>query len=307
MLTIAYVTSRADPKFEWFAASLKRELSANADMKLADIRVVIVDFWAMERAFEFDGLPVGFFNSFIHVTPKPTPWQGFFKQTKENYFAQSNARNTAICFAPDGYIAFVDDLSVLEQGWLKSVREAQTGEYIACGAYRKVFKLNFSGTGSASYVDNPAGHDPRWRSGSDYGTVPCNGNWMFGCSVAAPVQAFVEINGYPEACDGMGYEDCITGQVLQRRGYKFRYDRRMMTLESEEDHHVGKPMRREDPGQSPNDKSHAMLERYKYAQSFDNPFNLADMRRSILCGGEFPVPADGAVEWFTGKKLTELP
>lgn len=304
MLTISFCTARAEPHFEWFAYSLKRELEANTDMKLSDVRVVIVDSWAPARSFEFDGLPVGFFNSFIHLAPKPTAWQGFYKQTKVDWFANSNARNTAICMAPDGYIAFVDDLSVLMPGWLRCVRDAMDGEYIACGAYRKVFQLEVGA--NVKYVDNPHGHDGRFRYGSDHVAIPCDGRWMYGCSVAAPVQAFIDINGYPESCDGMGYEDSVCGLVIERRGYQHRYDRRMLTLESEEGHHAGTPMKREDPGQSPNDKSHAMLARYANATRFDNPFDLGAMRQMALAGGDFPLPAPDQVEWFSGTKLSEL-
>lgn len=305
MLTIAYGTSRVEPRFEWFAYSLSRELKANPDIHLSDIKVVIVDFWADKgRSFEFDELPVGFFSSFLHVSPKPTAWQGYYKQTKADWFANSNARNTAICFAPDGYIAFVDDLSVLMPGWLAAVREAQAGGYIACGAYRKVFELSVGE--NVTYVDNPQGHDGRWRFGNDVSPARCGGNWMYGCSVAAPVDAFLEINGYPEACDGMGYEDCVTGTAIERRGFTLKYDRRMLTIESEEGHHVGTPMIRQDQGLSPNDKSHAMLARYAGVTRFDNPFDLRKMRGSILLGEEFPLPAPNQVEWFTGKKLSDL-
>jgi hypothetical protein len=304
MLTLAYLTSRKEPHFEWFAFSLSRELKANPDVKLSGLRIVIVDYYAHERSFEFDDLPIGFFGSFLHVAPKPTPWQGQFRQTQHDYFAASNARNTAICFSPDGYVCFVDDLSVLMPGWLAAVVEAQSKGYIACGAYRKVFDLKVGE--NITYQDNPHGHDSRWRSGHDRAAIPCSGNWAFGCSLAAPVEAFLEINGYPEACDGMGYEDCVTGVAIERRGFQFRYDRRMLTLESEEGHHVGTPMLRRDPGVSPNDKSHAMLARYMGVRSFDNPFDIRQVRQAVLAGEEFPLPAPNQAEWFTGTKLSEL-
>lgn len=307
MLTIVFTTSRKYPQWKWFADSLERELLQNAQqLPLKEIKIIVIDLLASERGLEFHDLPVGELCGFVQCTPKPTPWQGFHRQTQEDWFAASNARNTAIAMAPDGYIAFVDDLSWMMPGWLDAVVAAIAGGYIACGAYRKVFQLKPEP--QVTYVDNPHGHDARWRYGRDGTAVPCQGNWMYGCSLAAPVQAFLDVNGYPESCDGMGYEDAVCGLVIQRNGYRFMYDRRMLTLESEEGHAQGPVMRREDPGVSPNDKSHAMLARYATAKRFDNPFDLSEIRAGYLKSGllEFPKPEASATEWFTGKPLYVL-
>ena len=41
----------------------------------------------------------------------------------------------------DGWIVYVDDLSVLMPGWWEQVKLAMAGNYVACGAFRKVNKL----------------------------------------------------------------------------------------------------------------------------------------------------------------------
>lgn len=135
---------------------------------------------------------------------------------------------------------------------------------------------------------------------------------MYGCSLAAPVEAILKANGWPAwDCAGMGYEDSIAGLMMGRNGYLFRYDPRMMTYESDELHGQGKPFRRDDPGVSPNDKSHKLLEIHASTTKCRNEFgegiaSLADLRQRILSGGQFPIPTTPTHEWFTGKPLPDL-
>lgn len=305
MLTIAYLTSRREPKIEWFSASLARETAQHPDLKF---RVVIVDFFHNYdanrlRPFSHDGWTL--------TAPKPTVWQGPNRLTKEDWFAASNARNTALCLATDGHIAYVDDLSVFQPGWLTYVREAMARGSVTCGAYRKVRDLVVNAAGdTVSFTDFPSGHDNRYGGGSDAGPVLCHGNWLYGCSLVAPVEAFLEINGWPEICDGLGFEDCITGIMLEHKGWAIEYDRRMMTFEAEELHHVGPVMKRSDYGVSPNDKSHAVLKMAQQGDGWHPGFfpegGIAALRRHMLAGGEFPIVGIPQHEWFTGTPLSEL-
>lgn len=124
VLTIAYMTNRREPRVDWFFASLARELSTAAAGELGNLRCVVVDFWADEsgRRAAFAALaPAGV--ELVHVPPKPTVWQGPHRLTGRDYFAAASARNTALCLAPDGWIAYVDDLSVLMPGWLAACRD----------------------------------------------------------------------------------------------------------------------------------------------------------------------------------------
>lgn len=295
-LTIAYVTSRLEPHLDWFLLSLSRQLT---NILQAPHRIVIVDFHHANRADQFS-------NDFIHVPPKPCVWQGPHRLTQRDFFAAANARNTALCYAPNGWIAFVDDLSVLMPGWLMAVREAMANHYIACGAFRKVNKLVVENGLVKSWEPHIDGEDHRWKSGDDKKAVACPTEWMFGCSLAAPVEAFLEINGYPELCDGMGYEDSITGILIGKHGYQFKYDRRMLTYESEELHHTGYAMLRLDPGTSPNDKSHAMLNVLRPQKTSLNDFDIRGMRLNVLSGAKFPIPKRPTVEWFTKTPLKDL-
>lgn len=303
-LTIAYMTNRPDPKIRWFFDSLHRETGGD----YTGIKVVVVDFHfgqpGRHPGCDLSGVPL------VHLAPKPTVWQGPHRLTSTDYFAASNARNTAICHAPDGWIAFVDDLSVLMPGWLSSVREAMAGGYIALGAYKKVKKLVVENGEVKSFEPFPAGVDSRWNMGSDNYAVSAAGSLLYGCSLAAPVHAFLEINGFDESLDSIGMEDCAAGIMLERAGYSFRYDRRMLTLESEEDHAQLPVFKRVDKGVSPNDSSHAYLKMLNSgrnrAPNFFGEGGIAELRKHILAGGEFPVVQIPAHHWFDGQPLSEM-
>lgn len=310
-LTIAYFTSRRLPMIEYFLDSLARETGND----YAGIRIVVVDFWFHER-------PVGWFDKWkynsenflvFHTAPKPTVWQGEFKLTREDWFAASNARNTAICYAPDGWIAFCDDLSVLLPGWLAQVRQAMDGDQktIGLGSYKKQRDLVVDNGNIVSFTPFPPGVDNRLSHVTGDAPVPCGGNWMYGCSLIAPVEAFLEINGFPEAlCDGMGFEDVICGLQLSAKGYKFEYRPAMMTYESDELHAQLPVMKRSDYGVSPQDKSHHVLHWAQHCDGWHPNYfgaeHLRGLRQRILAGEDFPVVQIPDREWFTGKLLSEL-
>lgn len=310
-ITISYITNRAESHSDWFFSSLERE--CNGDY--SDIKVVVVDFHCDPNHKWEHGL--GWTGEIINVAPKPCVWNGPHRLTKDNYFAASNARNTALCYAGGSWIVYVDDLSVLMPGWLNAVRDAMAGNYIAIGAYKKVKQLRVD-NGVVVYCEEfPGGIDSRWSAGSDNGPVPASGGMMYGCSVAMPVEALLTINGWPEdLCDGLGSEDYCCGLALQNAGYTFKYDRRMLTLESEEDHHVGTVFRKDDwhfengvpvrGGNGSDDKSHAALNIARQSKYFPNHFNIRELRQKILSGEPFPVDRIPEHDWYTGIPLKDL-
>lgn len=300
-LTVAYITSRKEPHLDWFFDSLLPQSKQDWD----NISVVVVDLYAGTRTSKRWILG----DNINYHPPKPCVWQGPHRLTKEDWFAASNARNTALCLARDGFIAFVDDLSVLMPNWLKCVKQAMAGNYVVCGAYRKVKDLVVENGEVKSFTGVPEGIDRRTiKATRDVG--PCVGECLFGCSVAGPVNAFLSVNGWPEdLCDGMGYEDMAMGVVLRNGGQKLYYDRRMMTYESIEGHFTETPPRRADPGKEPNDKSHVVKEQCSKARWFANPSiegGIAALRRNVLNGGQFPIRTKPDVEWFSGVPLSEL-
>lgn len=310
-LTIAYLSSRKDPKFRWFVDSLMNEQRATPPQCV--VKVVFVDFWKDKRAMDVP-------SWVTHVLPKPCVWQGPHRLTREDWFSAGNARNTALCYAPDGAIAYVDDLSVLRPGWLAAVLEGANWSGITCGAYRKVSKIQVE---SGLVV----GHEPVTRAREDGSTFDagldsrnemikrdrlqtpyrCDGGWLFGCSLVTPVDNFLHINGWCEDLSGgIGFEDVLTGVVMKNAGLEFRYDPRMMTYESEEDHFTETLFKKTDKGISPHDKSHAALDVARQLKSFDNYFNLRELRADILRGGQFPIPKLPLVDWYDGQPLGEM-
>lgn len=202
----------------------------------------------------------------------------------------------------------VDDLSVLLPGWWEAVLRSVHGNYIVLGAYKKVKNLVVEKGVIKSHEEFPSGVDSRWIIGKDNEAVETPGQHMFGCSFAGPTQAFVSVGGFPELCDGMGSEDYIMGIALQNKGYVFKYDRRMLTYESEEAHFEDQPFKRVDKGVSPNDKSHAAL---RFVQNgmkyFDNYVEggIPTLRDKILKGEVFPICQIPEHCWFSGESLKE--
>lgn len=326
-LTIAWMTSRKDACWNWFCDSLNRETAGNYD----GIHVMAIDYWANphggtrsmhedRRGYILNALRC-YGDQFQWASPKASPWQGPCRMTREDWFAAANARNTAVALCKTEWIAYVDDLSVLQPGWLTAVFNAMRSEKtVTCGAYRKVRDMTVVDGEVVKWnphlVDNghgvmvDAGLDTRLKHATGGRAVPAEGNWMFGCSLVAPVEAFLSCNGWDERCDGMGSEDYCTGINLAKCGWKFRYDPNMMTFESEERHHVEGQFKRSDYGVSPNDKSHAML---KLCQTGDGhspvDFGGGDLRRlreKVANRQPFPPPPRDYREWFTGKRLDEL-
>ncbi len=327
-LTIAYMTSRKNPRIQWFFDSLAAQLHAPDE-----VTVIVVDFWAqplddcleewttthvaVRRASLKDLWP----GPLVHTPPKPTVWQGAYRLTSRDYFAASNARNTAIALCPTDWLACVDDLSVLLPGWLDAVRAAQAAGYIALGSYRKVKNIRIEDGQVVSFEPFPPGVDSRLKDPNvlaherAYGVnhpVPVPGSWMFGCSFAAPVEALLKINGFDEDADSMSGEDYIAGIMLERAGYTFRYCRQMSTLEDEDAHYEEKPfLRIIKPYPGEKDASHALLNMVLHggrnrAPNYFGEGDLAGLRQRIITGEPFPVTQVPDRDWRDGQPLREM-
>lgn len=331
-LTIAYCTARKLPMVEWFLDSLAMETGGD----FTGIKVVIVDYWAnpfggtakdhearrdyVMGAVDAAGIPR---EAVDWMAPKANPWQGKARQTKADWFNVANSRNTALCYAEDGWVAFVDDLCVVTPGWLGFVGQAcQKEKTITLGRYRKVRELVVEGGQVKSFTPHLApdgvsdcGMDQRSKNLPDLTRVkaPCPPQWHFGY-VIGPVEAYLEINGWVETeTAGLSFEDVPTGICLSKKGYSFRYDPRIFVLESEEHHGQPGGMKRADYGMSPNDKSHAVLANAEKGDGwvrndFFNGMTLRQLRDHVhaKASNSFPPPKPHTREWFTGKLLSEL-
>ena len=299
-MTIAYMTNRRNPRFEWFADGIKRQGADDS------IELLVVDFYADERDLGQIGRDRGL--NCRSITPKPSVWQGKHRLTKENYFAAANARNTAICAAKGDYLVFADDLSVPGDKWLERVRWHAQVQNVVCGSYQKLKRMVVNDGKLESYEEFEAGKDHR-RAHQVYSMAPCYGSWFYGCSCGGPIDVFLRINGYPEIADGMGYEDSVTGDAIRNSGSTIFFDKEMLTYESEEGHHEDRSFIRADPGISPNDKSHALLNICEGASHFPNffgPAGIRALRARIQAGEPFPKMGIPEHDWFTGTPLKDL-
>jgi glycosyltransferase involved in cell wall biosynthesis len=239
---IVYVTGRADPAFDWFADGLAAQLGDGDDVEL-----VVVDALRSPARTRLFGASVRGRFRWRHVAPKPTPWQGPHRRTREDWFGASSARNTGLvaCRAP--YIVFVDDCSVPLPGWWKRVKRAAAAGDVVTGAYRKAWSMRVEAGRLVEARVEASGIDSRWPLGHDRRPVPVEGGQLFGASIGAPRERLVSLNGFDELCDSIGGEDWQLGLRLVHAGATILYDRSMQTVESEERHRVGRPLRREDP------------------------------------------------------------
>lgn len=239
-LSVVYITFRRHPHLEWFVNSLHTQVSTGTGgITEGHIQLVIVDaqLWnadyAEERRREVRDIVGGrFADAFRHVPPKDNPWQGPARLTSKDYFVAGNARNTGAAYAIHGYLAFVDDTSVLLPTWLETVMRAARERRIVAGAYKKATQLEVGADGGVVSATTPAGCvDSRWGMGRDGEFVEISGGQLFGCSFGCPLDDYLEADGQDDYVEAAGGEDYIFGLRLENMGRKMYYARSMLTYE----------------------------------------------------------------------------
>lgn len=309
-LTIAYITFRERPRFEWFVASLNREFRSMPDVDRSSVQVLVID-GRHPRKLEAD-------FPFEHHAPKPTVWQGVHRLTQRDYFAAANTRNTAFALARYGHVAFVDDLSVLLPGWLKAHVHAAAHGYVLAGTTCKYFNLQCSAEGDYTFdgpsIDArfPAGQDSRLRMLPDDGLRPCSGGWLYGGTFSIPVEAALQVNGQDELYDSIGGEDWDFGTRVERTGIQMRITRACGTIEDELGHGANPVIRLDKPWPGPDGpySSNRLLNRLRRestrTEPLGNSFNLRELRDRVLSGEPFPIPTEPSIHWVDGQSLTEM-
>lgn len=308
-LTVAFITARSSPKLDWFLDSFKNQTTE----QIAALIVVDNQLSAKETlSYKCDS-----FIQKTHTRPKPTVWQGEHRLTKEDWWATSNARNTAICLCQTDWIAFLDDRCVLLPGYLDGIKAAMKGNYAVCGAYEKRHSM----TVENGAIVNPGiteqikrnsvvtGIDSRERELAEKKIAtpyPCSGGWYFGCNFALPLEWALQVGGVPEVADSLGMEDVLFGLLLENNKFPIKYDPRMKIIEDRTPAESGPVMRRVDKGKSPHDKSHALLAMFTNATSSLNIFNIRALRNSVLRGEPFPIPSKPTLDWWDKQPISEF-
>lgn len=299
-LTVAYITSRPDPKLDWFLASLMKQLNRGDRVK-----IVVV----MNKSPEFSptnwntlsGVPI------LFCRPKPTIWQGLHRLTSRDWWAASNARNTALCLADTEWIWWLDDRSVLAPGCVDYVRCAMENGYGICGAYQKRHHMRVENgeiVDQGQIVANDHRAEHVRATGIDIPPI-INGAWCYGCSIALPVEWALQVGGFEEALDGMSAEDTAFGAMLFNNGHQMRYDPRMLMIEDRTPGETGEVMKREDKGKSPEDKSHRAIDLFHTAKNTSNRHQLLMSRQAVHSGRPFPVLLGSREDWYDGEQINE--
>jgi hypothetical protein len=320
-ITIVYPTHRRDPRFAWFADSLAVQLRGDAP------EVIVVDgLHSAERGEAMAAAVDGRFR-LRHVPAKPTAVNGPHRRTRlREYWAGANARNTGIVHATQPYVVFADDLSVLMPGWWDEARIAAAGGYVVGGAYRKDRDMRVASGVLESSTPRADGLDTRWDLGDDDRPVPVVGGQLYGCSVGAPRELLVAVNGFDELTAMSGSEDCDLGIRLAHAGETIHYARRMLTVESDE-HHVQDPVLHRLERSLGADAYMALLLEYGVSRrTTDGTFDVAlflldralgsgdpravgnhyDLATLDAAGLEATAQALPTHDWFTGRPLCEL-
>ena len=321
VVSIVYPTCRLEPAFEWFADSLAPQLGDGDD-----VEVIVVDGAHSAERGERWRLAVAGRFALRHVPAKPSPYNGPYRLTRHDYFAAASARNSGLVHARRPYVFFVDDACVLMDGWWRAAREAIRSEVVVTGAYRKCWEMHVADGVLETCRYEDTGIDSRWTLGDARGPVRIGGGQLFGASFGAPRELLLQLNGFDELCDSIGGEDWQLGIRLELAGEAIWYDRRMLSVESEELHCLGTPFERIDrmlppaaymerledfgvrqrrvPG--PCDSSHMLLDIVYGTGSPSTQGNyywLADLEESGLEATTRRFPRR---HWFDDIPLTEL-
>ena len=308
-LSIGYITGRHEPHLDWILEGLEQQIQPGDEIQLvvidgrADDRDVYGAREAIHRRIE--GATAADAPMPLQVVidaPKPTIWQGKHRVVSRDWWAKSNAINTALCLAEHDYVAFLDDCCRLGPAWLDTVR---------AGALARASVL------AGSYTKLELGQvvlDPRLKR-APHGSAGCGGGWLFGCTYAAPLDWLLDVNGAEEGMDGMGMEDVVMGLMLHNAGYRIDYVPKMLV--AQERAVISGPGQkldfsayaRTDKGTSPKDKSHAALARFGQRRRTELTPDLTELRARIAAGGSFesPVePPDGFRDWYDGQLIREM-
>jgi hypothetical protein len=316
--------------FEWFIEPLRKSIDDNGFTM--PIQIIIVDGFLYEcpdkaQRREYFASKMGGIE-LVHVSPKPTRWQGEFRITQDNYFAAANTRNTGACYAKYNYIAYVDDLGIIAPTWLPAVINAMGKNEIHCGAYTKVKNIVYL---SCSYNggDENGGRDHRLDHYKQ-DISKCHGGQVYGSSFCLPKSVYFRLNGQNEMCDGLAGEDYDFGLRLEKSGYSIYYNKRMFINESDwtfgsdqnrkciradpaisEETYINllKEYNLRDISPARRDLSHFML-CYCYSRQNTrvNPeFSLEAYNTSILQGNTdiFLKPVTGQIHFFTKKPISD--
>jgi len=285
-VSIAFITAREEPLLGWLIDGLDKYARKDDELEL-----IVVD------AFGRPASSIGYrwirsIKQLVETRPKPSIWQGPHRLAAHDFFANSNARNTALVLCGTDYICFLDDRCKLDSDWVDEVRRGyRKRSSVICGPYDKREDWGLS-------VDHRRKREPKGRKN-------CGGGWCFGGNFALPLAWALEVNGFEEGCDPVGLEDCVFGHMLENVGRRIDFVAQMSVQQDRRGlvHPLNFP--RQDKGQSPNDKSHALRNRFHGRKRTEFTPDLTKLREDRARGGSFPIPDPSADyrDWYDGSAI----
>jgi hypothetical protein len=304
--TIAYITGRYEPHWEWLLCSLQREADRYGLDEIP--RCIVVDsLWTQDRS--------------IHpkaVRTKPNIWQGHHRVTKEQWWAVAASRNTAICLCRTDWICFFDDRCVLMPGYLDALEQAMKDNYVLVGAYEKRERMAVE-NGVIIKAGFLQAEDTRLTYVTE-NKIPtpfvCPGSWCFGAIWACPLEWLLEMNGVPEICDGQSFEDVQTGLLLANNGHTLKFDPRAKIIQDRTEGQLGPAYRREDKGRGgpvKEEKGHKLLAMFNKPDAKQAihtpgwPLDIRKVRADVLSGKPWPIPPKiEYADWYDGQPIKDF-
>lgn len=291
-VTIALITARPNPKFDW-----TRDSMIHQTVERNRPQFIVIDL-----------------NGINGSKPMPNIWSGEERITKDQWWSKPCAANSAICLCKTPWIMFIDDRSLFAPRFFHSVQAALDGNTALFGRYEKRVCITVE-NGQMTDGGTLTGVDSRYeycQKNGITGPYPCPGEWAYGCCVLAPVEWLLQVNGSPEMCCGLSFEDSILGIVMQNNSFPMMYDPNALLIEDRTPSELGTPMRRTAKERWPNDtedKAHTLLKMVKTMKSFEQPFgSLRELRDKIQAGGSFPAVdrTKKYFDWWDKSDISEL-
>jgi hypothetical protein len=300
-LTVCFMTGRKDPRLDWVVEDLIIQSQPDDQIEL-----VVIDFY---NRLASDLAPIGLLNhplftNIVVAPPMPNIWQGQYRVTSADFWATATARNTALVMASTDFVAFLDDRCHLGPKWLDTVRRYELErDAVLLGSYDK-------------YEDgNITSKDHRRELFPD-GKKNCLPGWLYGCTFACPLDWLLEVNGFEAGADSLTGEDYLCGMVLGNVDRRLDF---MPDMFVKQDRTSGNVSCKgifvcRDKGVSPNDKSHAALERFGKRTRTEFTPDLRKLRierdaaHSNMLPWSFPVPDPTREyrDWFDDELINGL-
>ena len=306
---IIYLTGRREPCVNWLLEGLGQQAE-----KADKITLVVIDqlkAWEADRglaALGVGALPACV-DCVLHFAPKPNPWSGPARLTSREWWSKSNSANTGIVRAPADvdYLVFMDDRAKIGPNWLKAVRRGfRKRSSVLAGTYER---LETKDDQTVMVGDHRRDRYPKGREN-------CEGGWCYGCVIALPLEWVLTVNGFEEGCDSLTGEDYIFGKMLENAGYRIDFSTELFVTLDRTLHNAGgkggrtskgKGYAATDKGVSPNDKSHAALDRFGSRKRTELTPDLRALRAASLAGTlTWPLPDPNMADWYDNQLVREM-